>query len=458
MERKHTDLRYVYYISGVTALAGLLFGFDIAVINGALVFLRDAFHLSEQQIELAASSLIFGCIGGAAIAGIVSDRYGRRIPLAIAALLFGLSSLGAGLASTFMQFEIARFLGGLAIGVGSMLAPLYIAEASPARVRGRLVSLNQMAIVSGILLAYLVNWIFSFLGDSSWRWMFAIGVVPSILLFGGMFFVPESPRWLMERGREDEALATLQRVEGDNASFELTGIREAVALEKSSYRDLLAPQLRRPLFLITALAILQQLTGINTVLFYGALIWEEHLGSKSHSASIGANVTIGIVNFGATVLALWLIERLGRRPLLLFSCGCMALCQFGLGISFLVHPTPAWLALGCMLLSVAAFAVGLGPCTWVLMAEILPTRVRGRAMSLANVALWVASFTLTATFLSLSRALTITGAFAVYSGMCVVAFVLIWFMAPETRGKTLEEIERFWLTGERTAKPRTSML
>lgn len=440
------DLRYVYMISAVTALAGLLFGFDIAVINGAIVFLRDAFHLSDSQTELAASSLIFGCICGAGIAGTLTDRYGRRLPLSISALLFVVSSIGAALSVTFLQFEIARFVGGIAIGVASMLAPLYIAEASPANIRGRLVSFNQMAIVTGILLAYLVNWSFSFSGVASWRWMFAVALVPALFLFIGMFFVPESPRWLMEQQREGEALTILERIEGvDGARLQLAAIRDVVIQEKGSFRDLLAPTLRKPMFFVTALAVFSQITGINTVLFYGSLIWERQLGGHNHSAAIGANVTIGVVNFLATLVALWLIDRSGRRPLLLFSCGCMALCQLGLGVAFLLQPPPAFLVLGCMLLCIASFAVGLGPGSWVLMAEIMPTRVRGRAMSVANVALWISSFILTSTFLTLSHALTITGTFILYSVMCVLAFLLIWFLAPETKGRTLEQIEESWL-------------
>lgn len=438
------DQRYVYLISSITAIAGLLFGFDIAVINGALVYLREAFHLSDRQTEIAASSLIFGCIFGTAVTGTLTDRYGRRPLLAFAALLFGLSSLGAGLAPTFALFQVARFLGGLAIGVGSMLAPLYIAEASPADLRGRLVSLNQMAIVTGILLAYLVNWMFSFRGPDAWRWMFASALLPSAMLFAGMFVVPESPRWLVERGREEEARTILNRVEGTNAERQMDAIRVAVSQERSTFADLFAPALRKPLFFVTALAVLSQITGMNTVLFYGTLIWEQHVGSSSHSAAIGANLTIGLVNFLGTILALWLIERSGRRPLLLVSSACMGVCQLGLGLSFLMHPAPAWLALGCMLMTVASFAIGLGPITWVLMAEVLPTRVRGRAMSFATVALWMASFAMTSTFLTLSRVFGITGVFAVYSGLCLVTVALGWWMAPETKGRSLEEIEASW--------------
>lgn len=440
---RSTD-KYAYMVCTIAALAGLLFGFDIAVINGALVFLRDQFHLSDFATELAASSLLAGCIGGALIAGWLSDRYGRRSVLAASSLLFAISSVGAALPRTFWEFGIARFIGGIAIGIASMLAPLYMAEVSPARIRGRLVSLNQMAIVSGILLAYLVNWSLSFHGASGWRWMFAIAVIPSLGLFLGLFFVPESPRWLMERARVEAAFDVLQKIEGPNAEAQLEAIRQSVAAESGTFADLLAPSLRRPLLLTVSLAVLQQITGINTVLFYGSVIWERQLSGTSHSSAIGANVTIGFINFLATIVALWLIDRLGRKPLLMFSSGCMAVCQLLLGIAFAMTSPPAWLVLGCMLLCVAAFAVGLGPAIWVLMAELFPTRVRGRAMSVANTALWIASFVLTATFLSLAHAITITGAFCVYSGMCVLTLVLVWRFTPETKGKSLEEIEQLW--------------
>lgn len=435
---------YAWLVCGVAAIAGLLFGFDIAVINGAVVFLRAQFHLTDFDTELAVSFLLIGCIAGAAIAGWLSDRYGRKRVLSFSALLFAASSLGAALPHTFAQFGAARFVGGVAIGVASMLAPLYIAEVSPARIRGRLVSLNQMAIVTGILLAYLVNWALSFSGASSWRWMFAAAIVPSLGLFVGVFFVPESPRWLMEQTRESDARAVLARVEGAaRAEGQLVEIREALRQESGTLGDLFAPALRRPLFLVIALAVLQQITGINTVLFYGAVIWEREFGGH-HSTAIGANATIGVVNFIVTIFALWLIERSGRRPLLMFSSGCMAVCQLLLGLAFLLNQPPAPLVLGAMLLCVAAFAIGLGPATWVLMAELFPTRVRGRAMSVANMALWIASFLLTFTFLSLARAVTITGAFCLYSFLCVLTFLLVWRLVPETKGKTLEEIETLW--------------
>ncbi|MFB3828240.1 MAG: sugar porter family MFS transporter [Bryobacteraceae bacterium] len=444
MEQRGSAL-YVALASVVAATSGLLFGFDIAVINGAIIFLRQQFGLSEVQTEIAASSLLIGCVFGAAFGGSLSDRFGRRTMLMVSAVLFALSSFGAALPRNMIEFMAARFAGGLAIGAASVLAPLYIAEVAPARNRGRLVSLNQMAIVTGILLAYLVNWGLSFLGPESWRWMFATAAVPSVAFLAALFFVPESPRWLTEAGREEEAYTVLARVNGSAAAGrELGEIKAAIAEETGTFSELFQPGLRRATVIAVALAILQQITGINTVLFYGAVIFKEQVGNQSDAAAIGANVIVGLVNFLATIVALWVIDRLGRRPLLMFSSGVMALCQVALGAAFLLQPPPAMLVLGIMLLTAASFAVGLGPGVWVVLSEIFPTRVRGRAMSMATVSLWIACVALTVTFLSLAKAVTPTGAFWLYGSMCVVTFFVVWRATPETKGRTLEEIERFW--------------
>jgi SP family arabinose:H+ symporter-like MFS transporter len=436
---------YVYLVSVVAATSGLLFGFDIAVINGALIFLREEFHLAEVQTEIAASSLLIGCVLGASIAGWLSDRFGRRRILMLSGALFAVSSIGAALPRDLAEFTAARFLGGIAIGMASVLAPLYIAEVAPARTRGRLVSLNQMAIVTGILLAYLVNWLLSFLGPQSWRWMFATAAVPSILFFAALFLVPESPRWLTEIGQGETALGVLTKVNGRSMALrELEQIRGAIAEEGGSLAELLQPGLRRALWIAVALAILQQITGINTVLFYGSIIFREQVGHHSASSAIGANVVVGLVNFLATIVALGVIDKMGRRPLLMLSSGCMALCQVALGAAFLIQPPPATLVLGIMLFCVASFAIGLGPGVWVLLAEIFPTRIRGRAMSIATISLWVACVALTVTFLSLVKAISATGAFWVYGGMCMVTFLIVWKATPETKGKSLEEIEKLW--------------
>jgi SP family arabinose:H+ symporter-like MFS transporter len=436
---------FAYLVSLVAAASGLLFGFDIAVINGAILLLRQQFALNEFQTEVAASSLLAGCVAGASIAGVLSDRLGRRRILILSAVLFALSSAGAALPRNLTEFAAARFLGGVAIGVASVLAPLYIAEVAPARIRGRLVSLNQMAIVTGILLAYLTNWLLSFHGQGSWRWMFAAAVVPSAAFLMGMMFVPESPRWLVENGREEEAFAVLARVGGAAAAAaDVERIKAAIAEETGRLRDLLEPGLRRALLIAVSLAVLQQITGINTVLFYGSIIFKERVGGQSETAAIGANVAVGLVNFVATIVALWVIDRAGRRPLLMWSSGVMAAGHLLLGAAFLIQPPPAMLVLAVMLILAAAFAVGMGPGVWVVMAEIFPTKIRGRAMSIATISLWLACVALTMTFLSLAQAITISGAFWLYAALCILTCLFVRFVTPETKGKTLEEIEQLW--------------
>jgi SP family arabinose:H+ symporter-like MFS transporter len=436
---------YVYMVSLVAATSGLLFGFDIAVINGALIFLRQQFGLSEGQTEIAATSLLVGCVFGAAAGGWLSDKFGRRLVLMFCALLFAASAIGAALPRSLTEFTMARFLGGLGIGVASMLAPIYIAEVAPARIRGRLVALNQMTIVTGILLAYMVNWGLSFLGQDSWRWMFAVASIPSVAFFVALFFVPESPRWLVENNREPEAMAVLERVNGQEiAERELTGIRAAVAEETGTLAELFQPGLRRALFIAVVLAILQQWTGVNTVLFYGSLMLKDQVGGHTESAAIGVNVLIGLINCVSTIIALWLIDKLGRKPLLIFSASSMAVCLCVMAALFRMTPPPAHIIIPVILLFTASFAVGLGPGVWVLLSEIFPNRIRGRAMGIATLSLWVACVVLTGTYLTISTALGPSGAFLIYAAMCVLTAWFVYKMTPETKGKTLEQIEELW--------------
>lgn len=436
---------YVYLIAAVAALGGLLFGFDTAIINGALVFLKKDFGLSDSQTELAASSILFGAVAGAAIAGWLTDRYGRRRLLFGAALLFTLSAVAAALPRTLTEFVVARLAGGIAIGVASLLVPLYIAEIAPARIRGKLVTLNQLAIVSGILLAYVASYYLAGLGLglASWRWMFAAAAVPSLLFMVTLLLVPESPRWLLGRGREAEALGTLTRLNGPAAAVtEAAEIQAALADEQGEAASLSQPRLRRPLRIAVVLAVLQQITGINTILYYGSLIFTEHSG-QSASSAIGANALIGGINFAGTVVALFIIDKVGRKPLLLFASGGMALALGALVVGLRLGAPGPWL-LGLIMLYVACFAVGLGPGVWVVITEIFPNAVRGRAASLATVALWVACTVISFTFLSLVKAAGLAGAFGLYAVLSALTFGFVWRAVPETKGRTLEEIEQGW--------------
>lgn len=436
---------YVYGIAAVAAISGLLFGYDTAVINGALVFLRDEFRLSDFQTEIAAGSLLAGCIAGSSAAGSLSDRYGRRLTMLVAAILFCLSSLGTALPRTLLEFTVARFIAGTAIGVASVVAPLYIAEVSPAVTRGRLVTLNQMAIVTGILISYYISWLLSGLGTGSWRWMFASAGVPSAILFVFLLLIPESPRWLLKQNRGAEALVTLRRINGEVAAArEAAAITDGLAAESGTFRELLAPHLRRPLAIAVLLAIFSQITGINTVIYYGSILFREHGGQGSATSAIGANVIIGAVNFLCTIIAVMFIDRAGRKPLLLVGSAGMALALGTLALAFRMTPAPATLILVLVLAYVACFAVSLGPGSWVYISELFPTAVRGRAMSIATLCLWLACLAVTLSFLTLVQLFGASGAFALYAALCVATFVFVWQFTPETKGRSLEQIQEFW--------------
>jgi sugar porter (SP) family MFS transporter len=433
---------YSYRISLVAALSGFLFGFDTAIINGAIVFLRRYFHWTEIETEVAAGSLLAGCALGAGVAGALSDRFGRKIVMLLAAVIFALSSIATALPNGLGEFIAARVVAGVAIGIASMLAPLYISEVAPARIRGRLVSMNQLAIVLGILVSYLVGWALAGLGDSSWRWMFAVAAVPSLLFFGALFAVPESPRWLVKEGRHLEAAQVLARL-GEGPA-RLSEIERAVAEESGSLWQLLEPGLRRPLVIGVTLAILQQVTGINTVLYYGSIIFTEQAGAASTSAALWANVLVGLTNLVLTVIALFTIDWLGRKALLITAAAGMGLSLTLLGFVFSARSVSPSGVLGLILCYVGFFSFGMGPGVWVVISELFPTRIRGRAMSVATVALWLACLLITLTFLSLVKAFTAAGAFWIYASLCGFTVWFVWRFTPETKGKNLEEIEQQW--------------
>lgn len=447
--------RYVIALSAVAALAGLLFGFDTAVINGALVFLKEEFRLTSLETEIAASSLLAGCLAGSALAGALSDRFGRKKILLAAALLFCGSSFWTALPSGLGEFVAARFVAGIAIGIASVVAPLYIAEIAPPGSRGRLVTLNQMAIVTGILASYLINWLLSGLGSSSWRWMFASAAAPSLGFFLAVLWIPESPRWLLRRERSEQALAILGRTVGpSNAASVAAAVRASIAEESGSFRELFEPHLRKPLSIAVLLAVLSQVTGINTVIYYGSVLFKEHAGRNSASDALGANVTIGVVNFLGTILAIALIDKAGRRPLLLFGASGMAFALVCVSAAFGMSPLPANLILGFILAYVACFSVSLGPGAWVYISELFPTSVRGRAMSVATLALWGACTLVTLTFLTLVQALGPKSTFLIYASLCVFTVAYVWRCTPETKGRTLEEIQASWRSASGSSRPR----
>ena len=438
--------RHLYLPAMVASLGGLLFGYDTAVINGAIVFIKQQFALSDSQTEIAASSLLLGCVVGASVAAFTSDRFGRKRVLLGAAALFTISSIGAALPRDLIQFAVARLLGGVAIGIASTLSPLYIAEISPARNRGLLVCLNQLAIVTGILLSYSVNYLLTGAGPTNWRWMFASAALPSAGFLLTLLFIPESPRWLMQKGREQEAEHFLAQIVGPQAAAaEIADIRAAISEESG---DLLDPTFRKALIVAILIALFSQFTGINTIIYYGSIVFLEHVPHQTASSALWANVVIGAINFAATIVGMFLIDRSGRKPLLMSAFAGMALSL--VAVSAAIHFQAAGaIVLIFVLTYVACFAVGVGTGTWVVMSEICPTRVRGRAMSVATVCLWCGTLLVTLTFLSLVNLFTASGAFLLYATVSIAAFLFVWRTLPETKGRTLEEIEKWWLKQKR---------
>jgi sugar porter (SP) family MFS transporter len=435
---------YVIFVTVIAAIGGLLFGFDTAIVAGATRYLKDQFALSSIQEGWAVSVVLVGCMFGAGISGPISDRIGRKRFMLVSAVLFLVSAVGCALPRTMTEFVVFRFIGGLGIGSASILAPLYIAEIAPARIRGALISVNQMAIVTGILLAYFVNWAFAGVGPSNWRWMYAAGALPSVIFFILLLRVPESPRWLVKQGRESEALGVLSRVNtADLAAAEVSSIKETLATEKGSLAELFRPGFRRALLIAVVLAILQQITGINAVLYYAPRIFER--AGFTRMSAIGQSTIVGFVNMLFTIVAIVLVDRIGRKPLLLTAAGGMGVSLLLLGAAFRSQAFSGPLILGLILLYIAFFAMAMGPIVWVVMAEIFPTRMRGSAMAIATVILWVSDFAVTLSFPVIADRLNESTAFWLYAAMCAVDFVFMLAFLPETKGKTLEEIEKRWI-------------
>jgi sugar porter (SP) family MFS transporter len=436
---------YVLFLTVIAAISGFLFGFDIAVINGVLLFLRRQFSLTNLATEVAASALLLGCLFGAAAASLIGDRIGRRKSLLISAILFALSTVGAALAPSIIIFSVNRLIGGLAIGLASVLTPVYIAEVVPAPNRGRLVSMNQLAIVVGIMVAYIVSWGLAGVGNSSWRWMLAVAALPALAFFVGLLFIPESPRWLISRNRRDEGRHILQRIYGpEQADLQVTLVEQAARAEQGTWREVFSRPMMRPLIVACGLAILCQVTGINTVLFYGSILISEHFKGQSAGSALMANVIIGVTNLVMTLVALRCLDRWGRRSMLLTASAGMAVSLLILIIVYRIPGISPILVLTCVLSYVGFFAFAMGPIPWVIISEIFPNKIRGRAASAATAVLWGGTLLVTFTFLSLVRVLGIAGTFGIYAVLCVVSFLFVWKLVPETRGKTLEQIQHQW--------------
>jgi MFS transporter, SP family, galactose:H+ symporter len=433
-----------YSIAGVAALGGLLFGYDTGVISGALLFIRGEMHLSATMQGIVVAIVLAGAALGAAAAGSLSDRFGRRRVILVAALLFIAGAVFSAIAATLTLLLCGRLLVGLAIGVASMLTPLYLAEISPARDRGAVVSLNQLCITIGILVSYLVGFALATVPEG-WRWMLGLGAVPGLILAIGMLILPESPRWLAGHGRVDAAGDVLRHLRGGaDISGELSELRTDIAIEGrqlAGWGEFFAARLRRPLVIGVGLAMFQQITGINTVIYFAPTIFQT-AGLSSAATSILATAGVGAVNVIMTIVSIRLIDRLGRRQLLCWSLGGMAATLVLLAVTFLTGAAQlAWIAVASVAAFVGFFAIGLGPVFWLLISEIFPLALRGRAMSLATVANWGFNLIVSATFLNLVATAGESGAFFIYAALSVVALGFVIALVPETKGHSLEQIE-----------------
>ncbi len=439
-------------IAAIAALGGLLFGYDTGVVSGAELFFTKDFHLSSGAEELAVSAVLIGAIVGAAFAGQLADAFGRRMTLIMLAIVFAVGAILTALAPNLVIFVTFRIVIGFGIGAAAVVAPMFIAEMAPPSIRGALVSFDQLAITIGILVAYLVDLAFAAAG-MGWRPMFAVAVIPSALLAIGMLFLSDTPRWLASKGRWDEAQHALTRVIGSEAAErELRGIRRSLEKEKAipwivRVRELLRPGIRWALIVGVGLAILQQFVGINTVIYYAPTIFQI-AGFKTASTAILATTVVGVVNVLFTVVAIFLVDRLGRRALLLIGAAGMLITLTAIGIVFAIGPTKAaYFILVCVLLYIVSFAISMGPVFWLMSSEIFPNRLRGTGASLSTVANWTANLLISITFLSLLHVAGNALTFWIYAFLALVTLAFVWFIVPETKGKSLEQIEAYWRHG-----------
>jgi MFS transporter, SP family, galactose:H+ symporter len=433
--------RFVQIVAGTAALAGLLFGFDTGVISGAILFIKGAFGLTPFAEEVLVSAALVGAVCGSTLSGRFTDVLGRKRAILITAAIFTVGSLLCAIAGSLPLLIVGRLAVGIAIGVASYTAPLYISEMAPANLRGALVTLNQLAITSGILLAYVVDAVFA--PSDGWRFMFAFGAIPAIVLGLGIAVLPESPRWLLLHRRKEEAINVLTRIRGtQNVMPEVNEILEHAEPGHGRLADLFSPFVLPVLFCGVTLAVIQQVTGINTVIYYAPTIFQA-AGFHSNEAAIIATAGVGVVNVLMTVVSIPLIDKVGRRPLLLISLSGMGLSLAALGIGFAVGGEALkFIGVLSLALYIAAFAIGLGPVFWLLISEIFPLNVRGQAASVATMANWLSNFIVSLTFLSLLNALGSVWTFILYAVLCVVG---VWFclrFVPETKGVPLEVIER----------------
>jgi sugar porter (SP) family MFS transporter len=446
--------RNVVATAAIAGLGGLLFGYDTGIIASALLFVKKDFDLGSFEQGMVVSAVPVGAIFGAAVAGVAADRLGRRRVIISAAVVFIAGALLSAAAPGLAVLVIARVLLGIAVGLASANAPVYISEVAPPEARGRLVSYFQLAVTVGILVAYLVGWAFSDSGD--WRWMLGLGAVPALALGIGMLEMPQSPRWLVMVGQDYAARKVLEKIRRDDdeaITEELEEIRGSIEAHPGGWKDLLEPAVRAALLIGVGLAVLQQVTGINTVIYYAPTIIQ-FTGVDSASSAIVASLGVGIINIGATLVALRLIDRKGRRPLLMVGVSGMVIALVVLGAAFLGNAGTtiiSVIAIGSLMGYVAAFAISLGPIFWLMNSEIYPLKVRSKAAGVGTMANWSSNFVISLTFLPLINLLGRSGAFWAYAAVGVVTLWFCWKLVPETKDRELEEIEAIFR--ERAGEP-----
>jgi sugar porter (SP) family MFS transporter len=438
-----TNKNQLLIFSMVAALGGLLFGFDTGVISGAIPFIKLEFYLNAYQEGFAVSNLMIACVIGALFAGPIADWTGRKKVLILCAVLFTVSAILSSLPRSFTELVIARFIGGIGVGMASVVSPMYIAEISPAKIRGRLVALNQLAIVVGILLSYFSNWLLVDTGINNWRYMLVAEILPAVTFLVGLFFILESPRWLTKEGLEKEALDVLNVVAGAaNADHELQEVKKSLAEKKTSLKELLHPSLRRVLIVGILFSLFAHITGIDTIIYYGPIIFLES-GFKTDSALL-ASVMIGITNLIFTFVGMAMVDKAGRKFLLLVGLAGMGISMMLVGFCMQSDIISAKWTLLWIMTYIASFAMSIGVVIWVYLSEIYPTRVRGQALSVATMVLWLGNVILTQFFPVMMEKFG-GGTFYIFSFICLLAFIFTWTMVKETRGVSLEEIEKMWV-------------
>lgn len=467
---RHKNTLQIYVIALIAATGGLLFGFDTGVISGAIPFLQKDFGIDNGMIELITTAGLLGAIAGALCCGKITDKLGRKKIILAAAIIFASGAVWSGFAPNPSNLVLSRFFLGIAIGVSSFAVPLYIAEISPANIRGTLVSMFQLMVTLGVLVSYLSDLFFADESDAScWRQMFYASLLPALILLTGIFCVPESPRWLISKGQKEKALLILRKIEGTgNAEKVAHAINEEMrkdADQKTKWNELFKPSLRTPLFIAVGIMFFQQFVGINTVIYYSPKIFFM-AGFDSAVSAIWATVGVGIVNVAATLVSIYLVDRLGRRKLYFAGLTGITLSLAALTINFIFIDKSGnagqWLSVALMLVYVACFAASIGPQGWLIISEVFPQRVRGLGTSVGSLAVWIFNSIVSFTFFKMLNALTIpgleltvggeqtgnpAGVFGLYGAIAIAALIWGYFYIPETKGMSLEDIEDFWHNG-----------